>query len=104
MSRTVIVEPGQCLEDIAIQEYGTIDGVREIVLDNDAVFVDGFSTRLRPGTRLMVRDEPLDRSMYGLLRKLAVVPATLGDAGPEPLGPDGDYNEDYNDDHFVTNE
>ena len=101
MARTIIVEPGQCLEDVAIQEYGHVDGVREVVMDNPAVFVDGFSTRLKPGTQLVIRDEPVDRVMHGLVRKLAIVPATMGDLGPDPLGPDGDYNGDYNNDHFI---
>lgn len=101
MARSIIVQPGQSLEDIALQEYGTIDGVREVVMDNPAVMVDGFSTRLRPGAQLAVRDEPLDRVMHARMRKLSVLPATLGDMGPDPLGPDGDYNEDYNDDHYI---
>lgn len=101
MPRTVIVEPGQCLEDIALQEYGSIDGVREVVLDNPLVFVDGFSTRLVPGSRLSIRDTPIDPPMFNAMRQLRVQPATLGELGPDPLGPDGDYNEDFNDDHYI---
>ena len=101
MPRTIIVEPGQCLEDIALQQYGSIDGVREVVMDNEAVFFDGFSTRLQPGTRLTIRDTPLDLVTYNICRKLGVVPATLGDPGPDPLGPGGDYNDDFNADHYI---
>lgn len=101
MPSTVIVQPGQCLEDIALQEYGSIDGVREVVMDNEAVFVDGFSTRLLPGTKLQVRDTPIDRVMYTTMRKLRIVPATFGDNGPDPLGDQGDYNGDFNIDHFI---
>lgn len=131
MARVVIVEPGQCLEDIALQEYGSIDGVMELVADNtivmfvpfgvrlqralersvsgsspasDAVLVNGISTRLEPGVRLVVRDEPVDRVMHSAMRRLGVVPATLGDQEPPPLGTDGDFNGDFNDDHFVTND
>lgn len=103
MARSIIVQPGQSLEDIALQEYGTIDGVREVVMDNEGVFVDGFSTRLQPGTQLTVREEPIDRVMHTRMRKLSVVPATLGDMGPDPLGPDGDYADpDHNNDHYIT--
>ena len=104
MARTIIVEPGQCLEDIALQEYGSIDGVHQVVMDNESQFPDGFSTRLDPGTELTIQDEPIDRVAYGLIKKLGVVPATLGDPGPDPIGPDGDYDDsDYNNDHFISN-
>ncbi|MBL7954442.1 MAG: hypothetical protein JNJ91_05350 [Flavobacteriales bacterium] len=102
MASTVIVQPGQSLEDIALQEYGSIDGVREVVMDNEDVFVDGFNTRLLPGTTLVVRDVPLNRVVYSTMRKLRIVPATLGDNGPDPLGTQGDYNGDFNGDHFIT--
>lgn len=102
MGREVIVQPGQCLEDIALQEYGSIDGVREVVMDNEDVFVDGFCTRLQPGTKLAIRDEPVDRNVYGAVRKLGIVPATMGDLGPDPLGPNGDFNGDFNNDHNIS--
>lgn len=47
MSRTVIVEPGQCLEDIALQEYGSIDAVMELVADNSIVMFVPFGDRLQ---------------------------------------------------------
>jgi hypothetical protein len=102
MPRTIIVEPGQCMEDIALQQYGTVDGVRELFFDNENVFIDGFCTRLAAGTELVIRDEPLDRPVYLTAKKLGIVPATLGDEGPSPLGPDGDYNGDFNNDHFIS--
>lgn len=102
MARTIIVEPGQCLEDIALQEYGSIDGVREVVMDNELVFIDGFNTRLLPGTKLQVRDTPIDPPMFNTMRKIGVVPSTYGELGPDPLGLNGDYNGDFNGDHFIT--
>lgn len=102
MPRTIIVEPGQSLEDIALQEYGNIDGVRFIVFDNEAVFVDGFCTRLEPGSVLVIRDTPIDLPVFNTARKIRVVPATLGEYGPPPIGPGGDYNDDYNNDHDIS--
>lgn len=80
--RTIITQPGQCLEDIALQEYGSIDGVTELVRSNRAVFTAGYSTTLMPGTTLQVVGAPLDLPMYTTMHRLGVVPAT--DAGPLP--------------------
>ncbi|MBS1940889.1 MAG: hypothetical protein JST38_08435, partial [Bacteroidetes bacterium] len=90
--RTIIVQPGQCLEDIALQEYGSIDGAPLVVFANEDVFVDGFSTDLQPGTKLVITGEPIDRPMYDTMRKLGVVPATASDEEGEMLG---DFNNDF---------
>ncbi len=102
MARTVTVQPGQCLEDIALQEYGSLNGVRELLLDNEALLADGFSTDLEAGMALLVRDTPSSPEVYMAMRKLGVVPATsIDDDGPT-LGPGGDHNNDFNDDHNIT--
>lgn len=97
--RTVIVEPGQCLEDIALQEYGSIDAVGIIVFGNEHVFTDGFSTDLESGTELVISGEPIDRAMYDTMRQLGVVPATSGASSPDPG--QGDFNGDFNTDFNV---
>lgn len=94
--RTVIVEPGQCLEDIALQEYGSIDGAGIIVFANEDVFVDGFSTDLPPGTELVLPGGPLDKAMYDTMRALRVVPATMSEEYLDETI--GDFNDDFNDD------
>jgi hypothetical protein len=93
MDKTVIVEPGQCLEDIALQEYGSIDGVTALVEDNLDLFPDGYSTDLAAGTELLVLRPPVDQPMYDAMRRLRVVPATnTADPG---LYPAGDFNDDF---------
>lgn len=95
--RTIITQPGQCLEDIALQEYGHIDGVSAIVFGNEDVFTDGFSTDLQPGTELVITGEPIDLPMYNTMRKLGVIPSTVSaDQVPEEVV--GDFNNDFNDD------
>ena len=100
--RTVIVQPGQVLEDIALQEYGSVDGVELLVKANRAALSEGFSALLEPGMELVVPGEPIDLPMYTTLRALAIIPAA-GDLGEEvePLGPGGDHNDDHNDDHYI---
>lgn len=97
--RAIIVQPGQCLEDIALQEYGSIDGAPLVVFANEDVFVDGFSTDLQPGTELVITGEPVDKPMYDTMRKLGVIPATNGSETEEPTG--GDFNNDFSNDFNV---
>jgi hypothetical protein len=94
--RTVIVGPSQCLEDIALQEYGSIDGVTALVANNRDVFTDGYSTDLDPGTVLKVVGDPIDVAMYNTMRQLGVTPATDAAemAEPEELG---SFNDSFND-------
>lgn len=97
--KTVVVQPGQGLEDVALQVYGSVDGVALLVFDNEAVCVNGFSTVLVPGTVLSIRSTPLNEPIHDAMMRLRIIPASA-----EPLkiqvGALGDYNEDYNDDHF----
>lgn len=102
-SRTIIVLSGQCLEDIALQEYGHMDGVRNLLFDNGDVLVDGFSTRLWAGMELVIGSAPIDVETFNAMRKLGVTPATDDAYVTPPIGPGGDYlPADYNTDHFVT--
>lgn len=97
--RTIIVQPGQCLEDIALQEYGSIDAVGTIVFGNEEVFTDGFSTDLQPGTELVLPGEPLDKPMYDTMRALGIVPATAW--GSDDTPPLGDFSDDFNNDFNI---
>lgn len=97
--RTIIVQPGQCVEDLAIQEYGTMDGVSLIVFGNEGVFVDGFCTDLQPGTELVITGEPINLPMYNTMRKLGVIPSTNAGAEHEQSG--GDFNNDFPNDFNV---
>ena len=103
MARSIIVQPGQCIEDLALQEYGSINGVTWLLLDNEDVFVDGYSTDLPSGSELVLRDEAFDKPVHDAVRKAQVVPATNTDIDGPELGTSGDFSEgDYNNDHFTT--
>lgn len=99
--RTIILQPGQCVEDIALQEYGTIDAVGCIVFGNEDVFADGFSTDLEAGTELRIPDGPTDQPMLNTMRALGIVPATNTVVAGVPGVDIGDYNIDHNDDHWT---
>ena len=102
-SRTIIVEPGQCMEDIALQYYGSVDGVTYLFVDNEDVFIYGYCTDLRPGAKLLIRDDAIETVVRDVQRKLGVVPATWDYAlvSDIPIGPDY-LTEDYNADHYIT--
>ena len=102
MARSIIVEPGQCMEDIAMQEYGSINAVQWLLVDNEGVFLDGFSMDLVAGTELVLRDEPFDKAVYQATRKAGIIPATNSEVESVPI-PGADYNDDYNDDHLIEN-
>lgn len=100
--RKVIVEPGQCLEDIALQEYASQDGVRNLLFDNPDILVNGFCTDLVGGMELRILSEPLDKPVYDAMRKLRVIPATNDTGDSPPVGLLGDYNDDHNNDHLIN--
>lgn len=101
-SRTIIVLAGQCLEDIALQEYGDQDGIRNLLFDNRATLTNGLCTRLTPGMELVIGGEPINKEAMQAMVKLGVVPATDDTDTTPSIGPGADYNNDHNDDHFVT--
>lgn len=101
MAREVIVQPGQCLEDIAIQAYGHVDGVTWLLLDNETRLPNGYSTDLPSGTRLALRDTLLEAPIYRALLRAGHVPATNTTVPGVPTPDLGDYNDDHNDDHWT---
>jgi len=52
--KTILVEYGQSMVDIAMQEYGSVIAVRLIIDDNDL----SFDSSLEPGRSLLIRTEP----------------------------------------------
>lgn len=88
----------QTIEDIAIQHYGSIDGVSLLLVDNRNTLTDGYSTVLHSGMILKVRDTPIDQRTYNEIKTRDIVPAT-GEFDTPTTGPD--YNNDHNEDHNV---
>lgn len=105
MAERITVEPGQTMENIAVQYYGSVDAVAWLLQDNAEVLPDGFSTQLEGGMNLTIRDDVADPAMLQAIELLRIVPATGGvdpGSGIIPGGPAGpDYNDDYNDDYLI---
>lgn len=94
------VENRQTLEDIAVQEYGAIEGIEQLLLDNQDRLPEGLGTGLWGGMLLLIRkDEPVDEKQLADIKKKGIKPATGVLNVPPPVGPD--YNDDYNEDHNI---
>lgn len=90
----------QTLADIALQEYGAIEGLEYLLFDNQSRLPDGLATGLYAGKKLRIRkDSVIDERIYRDLIRYEIKPAT-GILVDDPVtGPD--YNEDYNIDYNI---
>ena len=93
-----IVTDGQTLFDIAIQQYGSLEGIVPLREDNPEL-IPSIDTRLNPGDDLKIRTEftELDDTAQENQRlfRTKEIPVNTGDV--EAIG---DFNPDFNDDFF----
>lgn len=80
--RDITVKPNQSLFDIAIQEYGNIEGVFHLVEDNESL--TGITDNVFAGEVLKVRDNAINKRMVEFLRPHEI--ATVKDARGEGIG------------------
>ena len=94
MFRKLTVLNGQTLEDIAIQAYGSIDGVGKIVQDNSGL---SWDSELSTGQIIFIeKDYYINKDVVNYLKARDIKPAT----GSEYvlLIQTGDFNNDFNQD------
>jgi len=93
----ITVRGQQSIEDLALQYYGTPEGVLQLMIDNRDQLTKGFDSRLHAGMKLRVRDTATNQELKDAMSRLLIVPATDKNTGI--FVPDGpDFNEDYNED------
>jgi hypothetical protein len=97
----IIVRNQQSLEDLAVEHYGTVEGVMNLLLDNRDQLSEGFSSSLYAGMVLRVRPEPINEDMREAVRKLGIHPVSDEDTGLYSPST-GDYNDDYNSDYTIN--
>lgn len=86
----ITVGQGQTIYDIAIQEYGSIDGVDLLLKDNPSL---DMATMLAPGSILHIKSEPIDKAIVDHYKINDIRPA--GRLSSEKrIG--GDFNNDFN--------
>jgi len=88
---SVIVIEQQSIFDIAIQQYGSVEGVVQLMDDNTNLT---FNSNIIPGQNLIVSDEAIDVDIVNYFRKKQLKVATKGNK----VGGDFDENDfDEND-------
>lgn len=94
MARVITVLERQTLYDIALQEFGSVEGVTRLVADNPGV---NLVTPPEPGTKLVVNGEILNRDVFENYKANGIKPVSLP-GGQETSSGGGDFNNDFNND------
>lgn len=72
--RKIIVGHNQSIWDIAVQEYGSYDAVKQLILDNASLL--NFTDAIAPGTQLIISAEPTGKQIVDFLAKKSIKPST----------------------------
>lgn len=89
-------EVKQTIYDLAIQEYGTVESVFDLLGDNPDK-LNGLDVNIIPGTMLKAISPAGDADMLTYYKDRKMKPISLDET---VAGMHGDYNNDYNDDYF----
>jgi hypothetical protein len=93
--KVIEVSLGQTLWDIAVQEYGSLDGVMLLVEDNIEQLNMGFDTDVVPGMLLKIRSKPADKETKQVIEEQKKILNT----GSVPFL--GEYSDDFNEDFTI---
>lgn len=96
MSKTVIVLNKQTIYDIAVQEYGSVEGVIQIIKDNAGV---NLQTGLATGQILKITAAPINKAVVNFLKDRTNPIHPVSGETNEITGSGGDYNDDENNDY-----
>jgi len=91
---SVIVIEQQSIFDIAIQQYGSVEGVVHLMNDNPNLT---FNSNIIPGQNLILNDEAIDADIVNYFRQKQLKIATKG----TKVGGDFDEN-DFDENDFNT--
>lgn len=72
MSAKITVQDGQSIYDIALQEYGSVEGVFHICEDNEGV---NLEDELQTGQQLLIAHEPIDAQVVEYYRRKGLKPS-----------------------------
>lgn len=93
MDSVVVIEQ-QSILDIAIQQYGSVEGVVNLITDNANLT---FNSNITPGLKLVVSNEAIDTDIVNYFRRKQLKIATKG----TKVGGDFDEN-DFDENDFNT--
>lgn len=63
MNKVITTYPGQTIFDIALQEYGSMEGVELLMSDN-------FGTLFPDESDMVITQEPINRPFYNLFQNI----------------------------------
>lgn len=89
--KKVTVWPLQGIYDLAIQVYGSVEGVTWLLEDNPDL---SWDSTLSPGQKLRVRDDQVNKQVTLYYQSKELKPASFSELALAQ----GDYNIDYNTD------
>ena len=95
--KTVLILDRQTIWDIAIQEYGSDEGIFQLMKDNPEK-VPSLTTNLIPGDRLRITSPATDQVGLDYYKTNNLHPVSISDSIDLAVG--GDFNDDYNNDYF----
>ena len=92
----ILIEDRQSIMDVAMQEYGDVEGIFLLMADNPDVIIS-LNTQLQPGDRLGIQQNPVSIEDTQVLDFMRDNNHRVVNGEVPPVG---DYNNDYNDDYF----
>lgn len=95
MAKEITVQGNQSNWDVALQEYGSVEGLFLLLEDNPGLTVD---SELTPGQKLIIKSPPINADVVGYYAKKTIKITTIDPAFPIP---GADNNDDFNDDFNI---
>ena len=92
----ITVHHRQTLWDLAVQHYGDVSGVFQLMKDNPDK-ISNLDTAIAPGTKLRISGDPAKTDTKGFFKANKLFPVT---ADEEFTVGGGDYNLDYSNDYL----
>ena len=77
MNRKIKVIDGQSIWDIAVQEYGSVEGVKQLIIDNPLIC--NFETNLPAGALIIITEPPINSRVTEYCASKNINPATAID-------------------------
>jgi len=94
--KTVIVEDRQTIWDIAVQEYGGVDGVFQLIEDNPGLTI---GSDLQGGQLLKIKSAPVNATVLAYMQLNNVKPVSL--TQDEIVELNGDFDNDFDNDFNI---
>ena len=81
--RIITVKESQCLIDISLQEFGTVESVFDIVLENG---LSEITETIVAGQQLVISGEPVNINVVNQYKLLKINPANANPDDASPVG------------------